>query len=195
MARWLRPPVTLRYPRINAKETAPPGPLMRGRRRRFGWGGHSGKSPCTETPDKFPDWPHPSSQRKQRAGTTVEQGVWLFKFSTYTEKNKWHLILSAIQLKVGEEGPHKNVPAPQDALGPPWWLSWQRTCLQRRRPGFNPCVGKIPWRGNWQPTPVSSPGKSMDTRAWRATVHGLTRVGHDSVTKPPDALREKKRKL
>lgn len=34
----------------------------------------------------------------------------------------------------------------------------------------------------------------MDTRDWRATVHGLTRVGHDSVTKPPDALREKKRK-
>ena len=28
----------------------------------------------------------------------------------------------------------------------PLWLSWQRICLQRGRPGFNPWVGKIPWR-------------------------------------------------
>ena len=26
--------------------------------------------------------------------------------------------------------------------------------------GFNPWVGKIPWRRKWQPTPVSLPGKS-----------------------------------
>ena len=25
----------------------------------------------------------------------------------------------------------------------------------------------------------------MDRGAWRATVHGVTRVGHDLVTKPP----------
>ena len=25
-------------------------------------------------------------------------------------------------------------------------------CLPRRRPGFNPWVGKIPWRRKWQPT-------------------------------------------
>ena len=28
--------------------------------------------------------------------------------------------------------------------GLPWWLRWQRICLQCRRPGFNPWVGKIP---------------------------------------------------
>ena len=27
------------------------------------------------------------------------------------------------------------------------------------RPGFNPWVGKIPWRRSWQPTPVFLPGK------------------------------------
>ena len=27
-------------------------------------------------------------------------------------------------------------------------------CLQCRRPGFNPWVGKIPWSRKWQPTPV-----------------------------------------
>ena len=26
--------------------------------------------------------------------------------------------------------------------------------------GFNPWVGKIPWRRKWQPTPVFLPGKS-----------------------------------
>ena len=28
------------------------------------------------------------------------------------------------------------------------------------RPGFDPWVGKIPWRREWQPTPVFLPGKS-----------------------------------
>ena len=32
-------------------------------------------------------------------------------------------------------------------------------CLQCRSPGFDPWVGKIPWRRKWQPTPVFSPGK------------------------------------
>ena len=29
--------------------------------------------------------------------------------------------------------------------------------LQCRRPGFNPCVGKISWRREWLPTPVFLP--------------------------------------
>ena len=33
-------------------------------------------------------------------------------------------------------------------------------CLQCRRPGLDPLVGKIPWRRKWQPTPVFFPGKS-----------------------------------
>ena len=32
-------------------------------------------------------------------------------------------------------------------------------CLQCRRPGFDPWVGKIPWRRKWQSTPVFLPGK------------------------------------
>ena len=32
-----------------------------------------------------------------------------------------------------------------------------------RRPGFNPWVGKIPWRREWQSTPVFLPGKSPRT--------------------------------
>ena len=33
-------------------------------------------------------------------------------------------------------------------------------CLQCGRPGFDPWVGKIPWRRKWQSTPVFLPGKS-----------------------------------
>ena len=38
-------------------------------------------------------------------------------------------------------------------------------CLQCERPGFDPCVGKIPWRRNWQPTPVLLPGKFQGRRS------------------------------
>ena len=44
--------------------------------------------------------------------------------------------------------------------GLPWCLRRQRTHLQWRRCGLDPWVGKIPWRREWQPTPVFWPGKS-----------------------------------
>ena len=34
-------------------------------------------------------------------------------------------------------------------------------------------VGQIPWRREWLPTLVFSPGESMDRGAWQATVHGV----------------------
>jgi len=40
--------------------------------------------------------------------------------------------------------------------------------------GFFPWAGKIPWRREWQPTPVFLPEKSMERGAWRATVHGVS---------------------
>ena len=49
--------------------------------------------------------------------------------------------------------------------GLPWWLRWQRICLQCRRPGFNPWVRKIPWRREWLPTPVFLPGESHGQRS------------------------------
>ena len=39
------------------------------------------------------------------------------------------------------------------------WLNWERICLQCRRPGFHPCVGKIPWRRERLSTPVFWPGE------------------------------------
>ena len=38
-------------------------------------------------------------------------------------------------------------------------------CLQCRRPGFSPQVGKIPWRRDWLPTPVFLPGEFHGQRS------------------------------
>ena len=57
--------------------------------------------------------------------------------------------------------------------GLPWWL------LQCRRPGFNPWLGKIPWRRKWQPTPVFLPGKS---HGWRSLVGYSPRGRKESDT-------------
>ena len=47
----------------------------------------------------------------------------------------------------------------------PWWLRWWRICLPCRRLGFDSWVGKIPWRRDWQPTPVFLPGESHGQRS------------------------------
>ena len=58
--------------------------------------------------------------------------------------------------------------------GLPWWHSWERICLQCRRCGFDPWVGKIPGRMKWLPTPVFLPGESYGQRSLSmATVHGV----------------------
>ena len=50
-------------------------------------------------------------------------------------------------------------------IGLPWWLSKEAACQCRRhkRHGFDPWVGKIPWRRAWQPTPVFLTGESLWT--------------------------------
>ena len=40
----------------------------------------------------------------------------------------------------------------------------KKICLQCRRPGFHPRVGKITWRREWQPTPVFRTGESHGQR-------------------------------
>ena len=49
--------------------------------------------------------------------------------------------------------------------GLPWWLRQWRTCLQCRRTGFDPWVGTIPWRREWQPTPVFLSGEFQGQRS------------------------------
>ena len=49
----------------------------------------------------------------------------------------------------------------------PWWLSGKESACQCRGWGFNPWVGKIPWRRKQHLTSVFLPGKSY---GWRTMV-------------------------
>ena len=49
--------------------------------------------------------------------------------------------------------------------GLPMWLSGKEPTCQCRKCGFDPWVGKPPWRRKWQHTPVFLPGKSHRQRS------------------------------
>ena len=57
--------------------------------------------------------------------------------------------------------------------------------------GLDSWVRKIPRRRKWQPTPVFLPGESHRQRSL-ATVLGVTRAGHDLVTRE---RKERKREI
>ena len=50
-----------------------------------------------------------------------------------------------------------------DSLPLPCSSDGKESACQCRRPGFDPWVEKIPWRREWQPTPVFLPGESSWT--------------------------------
>ena len=53
-------------------------------------------------------------------------------------------------------------------------------CWQYGRSGFDPWVGKIPWRRTCQPTPVFLPGESPQAEEPSGLQSmGLQRAGHD----------------
>ena len=51
-----------------------------------------------------------------------------------------------------------------------------RQCRRRKRCGFNPWVGKIPWRRAWQPLQYSCLEHPMDGGAWRTVVPRVTQI-------------------
>ena len=63
-------------------------------------------------------------------------------------------------------------------FGLPWWLRQKRICLQCGRSGFDPWVGKVPWKMAWQPSPVCLPGESP----WTEEPGGLQSMGIESRT-------------
>ena len=57
-------------------------------------------------------------------------------------------------------------------MGFPGGTSGKESTCQCRRRGFNPCVGKIPWRRKCKPLQYSCLGNPMDRGARQAMVHG-----------------------
>ena len=65
-----------------------------------------------------------------------------------------------------------------------FYITWASLVAQLvknlRRPGFDPWVGKIPWRREWQPTPVFLSGKFHGQRSpvgynpWGCKESGMT---------------------
>ena len=68
-------------------------------------------------------------------------------------------------------------------------------CRRHKRHGFDPWVGKIPWRRPWQPTPVFLPGESRGKGTWWATVHGVTKSRTQSDLAHTHALETRHRVL
>ena len=58
------------------------------------------------------------------------------------------------------------------------WLSGKESAFQFRRCNFDPWVGKIPWRRQWQLTPVFFPGESHGQRS----LVGYSSWGHKTWT-------------
>ena len=48
-----------------------------------------------------------------------------------------------------------------------------------------PGSGRFPGEGNGNPLQYSYLENPMDTGAWQAKIHGITRVRYDLATKPP----------
>ena len=51
--------------------------------------------------------------------------------------------------------------------------------------GSVPGLGRSSREGNGNPLQYSCLGNATDRGAWQATVHGVTKVRHDLVSKPP----------
>ena len=54
-------------------------------------------------------------------------------------------------------------------------------CTRHKRPGFDPWVGKIPWRRTWLLTPVFLPGKFHGQRSLAGSM-GSQRVHTHTYT-------------
>ena len=58
--------------------------------------------------------------------------------------------------------------------GLPWWLRWQRICLQFRRLGLIPGLERSSGVGHGYPLQYSCLENSVDRGAWQATAHRVT---------------------
>ena len=63
-----------------------------------------------------------------------------------------------------------------------WLKKKNKPTCQCRRCGFDPWVGKIPWRRKWQPTPIFLPGKFHGQESLEGySPWGHKRFGHNKT--------------
>ena len=80
-------------------------------------------------------------------------------------------------------------------VGLPKGLRQWKICLRCRRPGFDPWVGKTPWRRKWQSTPVFLPRESHGQRSlvgyspWGCKERGLSNEHMSGIQIPEPHLR------
>ena len=67
----------------------------------------------------------------------------------------------------------------------PWWLISKESACNAGDLGSISGSGRSSGEGNGNPFQYSCRENLIDREAWRATVHGVIRVRHDLVTKPP----------
>ena len=78
---------------------------------------------------------------------------------------------------LGQEGPLEEEMATSfSILVLPWWLRWERICLQCGRPGFDPWVGMIPWEEEMATcSSILALKNPMDRGDSWGTVHRVTK--------------------
>ena len=108
------------------------------------------------------------SSRKYRLHST-----YLGHFPFYCCKSDFVFITCSCQLRPKVQS--VTVPFMQNGGFPDGSDSKESICLPCRRLKFDPWVGKIPWRREWQPTPVFLPGESHGQRS----LVGYSPWGHE----------------
>ena len=78
----------------------------------------------------------------------------------------------------------------------PQWFSGKKSACNTGDVGSIPGLGRSPGKGNGNPLHYSCLDNFMDRRAWRATIHGFAKAGHDVGTKshqpPPQMMMRNK---
>ena len=102
----------------------------------------------------------------QGCSTAVLQALYIRHTLSSSQESTHRQCLLTSGLFVGKRKP-----------GLPSWLSAKESACQCKRRGFDPWVGKIPWRREWQTTPIILPGESHEpTRgSWGMTVCRATK--------------------
>ena len=99
--------------------------------------------------------------------------LWLYNSEVLLPTLPLHLLLTFVQGSLGSWASQGGVVFPSGTSG----KESARRCREHKRYGFNPWVGKIPGGGKANPLQYSCLENSKDRRAWRATVHAVTKSG------------------